>query len=69
MFNDEQLDYISKDIKLFIVSSINIMILASYLQINLKDLLLHTNSKLLKSLYFLLSPIIVFSNVIIKNKK
>lgn len=69
MFNDEQLDYISKDIKLLIVSSINIMILASYLQINLKDLLLHTNSKLLKSLYFLLSPIIVFSNVIIKNKK
>lgn len=69
MLNDEQLDYISKDIKLLIVSSIKIMILAGYLHISLKDLLLHTNSKLLKSLYFSLSPIMIFSNVIIKNKK
>lgn len=69
MLNDEQFDYIHKDIKLLLMQSIKIMVLAGYLQINLKELLVHTDIKLLKFLYVLFSPLMLLSKYIINNSK
>lgn len=68
---DEQLDYILRSVRIFIKMLCLVELLRGYLGIGIKDLLKHTDAKLLKISYIVLAPLSLFGKRLItaRNEK